>query len=138
MTTTRGAPWTPVPALKAIATNKGEYRFDCGWTSDVEFFDWTCSLGWMDFNRNHPNIVVAALFPGGIAYSNDSGVTWKPLTGATSGSPQTPPAQQNLRGLPVSVWYDDNPITGTPSTYVGLNGRGIIRVDGDFNALTPE
>lgn len=33
MTTNGGTSWTPLPALKAIATNNGEYRFDCGWWS---------------------------------------------------------------------------------------------------------
>jgi hypothetical protein len=135
-----GQSWTPMPAMKAIATNNGEYRFDCGWSSDAggyDFFAWTCSLGWMAFNRNHPNIVVAALFPGGVGYSNDGGKTWRPLPGATSDPPEILPVRQNLRGLPVSVWYDDNPVTGTPSIYVALHGKGMIRVDGNFNALPP-
>ena len=80
----------------------------------------------MSFSRDHPNVVVAALFPGGAAYSNDNGLTWRPLPGATSDPPGTPAAQQNLRGLPVSVWYDDNPVTGTASIYVALHGKGMI------------
>lgn len=130
-----GQTWTEVAALEHIATNNGEYRFDCGWSSGSPFFGWTCSLGWMAFTQAQPNIIVAALYPGGVAYSNDNGKTWKQVANATSDSPQIPAAQQNLRRLPISAWYDPNPVTGTPSIYVAIHGKGMIRVDGDFDTL---
>jgi hypothetical protein len=89
----------------------------------------------MSFNRNHPNIAVAALFPGGVAYSNDYGTTWRQLPAVTNDPASTPATQQNLRGLPMSVWYDDNPVTGRPSIYIALHNQRLIRVDGDFDAL---
>ena len=120
-----GSHWTTVPALKTIATNNGEYRFDCGWSSGSTFFGWTCSLGWMSFNQDQPNVVVAALYPGGVAYSNDNGQTWKALPSVTSDNSQIPMVQQNLRRLPISAWYDDNPVTSTPSIYIALHGKGM-------------
>ena len=124
-----GGSWTTADTLKNIATNVGEFRFG----GSDNLFDWTCSLAWMSFSRQHPNIAVAALFPGGVAYSNSSGQTWAVLPDVTSGP--TPAPANNLRGYPIAVWYDDNPLFGKPSIYVSLHSNRTLRVDGDFDAL---
>ena len=130
-TTDGGVHWNPVASLTNIATNGGEFRFEC----DSPFFDYACPLSGMSFSRLNPGIVVAVLYPGGVAYSNTSGNSWAPLPGVTAALPHAAGVGQNLPGYPISVWFDDNPVFGTPAIYVSLHWNRTIRIDGDFNAL---
>jgi hypothetical protein len=133
-TTTGGMSWNPAPALLNIATNNGEFRVGCC-TQFEHMFSWTCSLAWMSFDPNEPNVVVAALYPGGVAYSNNNGQSWALVAGESLDSTKAPAAQRNLLALPISVWYDDGADSLRRAIYVGLHGRGLMRIDGDFDAL---
>jgi hypothetical protein len=119
--------WQPVQALKDIATNYGEFRFGCGDANTVYMLQWTCSLAWMSLSRNKSNVVVAALYPGGVAYSSDYGGTWNLAYGITLDS-KTPQATPNLFGLPIAVWFDDGVDSDNPAIYIAVHGRGVIRV----------
>ena len=132
-----GQSWAPVPELKDIATNHGEFIFDCG---DFAFgsggggiFQAACPLVDVNFNRDHPEIRVAALFPGGIAFSRDYGQHWIPLH-VTNADPFGSPPVYDLIEMPHSVFYDPEPnvLTNAPSIYLAVQGRGVIRVDGPF------
>jgi hypothetical protein len=124
-----GAHWNALPVLTNIATNNGQFRFG-GYDT---FFDNTCALSGMSFSRVNPNIAVAALYPGGVAYTQNYGQTWAALPGVTSGP--TPAPANNLPGYPMSVWYDDNAQNGIPAIYVSMHWNRTVRVDGNFGLL---
>ncbi|HVR22615.1 MAG TPA: hypothetical protein VMU26_04785 [Candidatus Polarisedimenticolia bacterium] len=127
ITTATGTTWTKVDALTKMATNNGEFRFGCGDANTQYMLQWTCSLAWMSFSRNHPNVVVAALYPGAVAYSPDYGTTWNLAYGLTLDS-LTPEANRNVFGLPIAVWFDDGVDSNQPAIYIAVHGRGVIRV----------
>lgn len=133
-TTDGGKTWNPDPKLTKVATNSAEFRVGCS-TGFERMFSWSCSLAWMSFSRNSPNIVVAALYPGGVVYSNDNGQTWALVYSGIPNASQSQAVQPAMDTLPISVWYDDGVASGHASIYVGLHGNGIIRIDGDFDAL---
>jgi hypothetical protein len=133
-----GQTWQAIPALKDIATNHGEFLFSCGafaWGpdnfQDKQIFGNQCPLTQMVFVRDLPEIRVAVLYPGGIALSQDGGMSWTPLN-ATNEQPSEQPIE-----LPHSAFYDPRPNArnGQPSIYVGLEGKGVIRIEGQFQAL---
>jgi hypothetical protein len=137
-----GLTWQVEKDLTDIATNYGEFRLDCGeparagggGRSNVgSIFAWACGLQQMVFDRNHPEIRVAALWPGGLAFSRDAGKHWLPLDVTNSSYLST-----DLYELPFSLFYDPepNPATKAPSIYVALNGKSMKRVDGPFPSLT--
>jgi hypothetical protein len=145
-----GQSWTTVPELKAIATNNGEYSFGCGNGSsifgginhkDKDILGNECSLAFMAFSRDAPDIRVATLYPGGVAFSSDDGLSWTPLDVTNAGSSE--PIE-----LPISAFYDPRPNPdGTSALYVALQGKGVKRVDlatfacvragGQCNAASP-
>ncbi len=133
-----GQTWHDDTTLTAIATNNGEFTFGCGefdTPSSSSFFKNHCALSGMSFDVDNPNIRVAALFPGGIAFSRDNGADWMPLEGGL-GQPilDTLPGAPHPGGLPSSVFYDSfNSID--PSLYVALANRGVVRINGPFNTL---
>jgi hypothetical protein len=140
-----GATWRPIPFLKDIATNYGEYTFGCGkfadGTAGSGIFQSACPLVDMAFNRDHPEIRVAALFPGGVAFSRDSGQHWAALN-VTNAQPFIKPGDKfaesfDLIEMPRAVFYDPelNAFTGSASIFVALQGKGVIRVDGPFDKL---
>ena len=75
---------------------------------------------------------MAALWPGGVAFSRDAGKHWLPLDVTNVSYLST-----ELYELPFSLFYDPepNPATGAPSLYVAANGKSIKRVDGPFPSL---
>jgi len=136
--------WVPVADLKDVATNHGEFVFDCGSFMSGPYptapfsgsnpnllFQAECSMTGMVFVRDQPNLRVAVLYPGGVAFSRDSGANWIPLD-VTNASPADQPVE-----LPNSAFYDPtpNPITGDTSLYIALEGKGVKRVDGPFARL---
>jgi hypothetical protein len=127
ITTAGVTKWSQVPLLTNMATNNGEFRFGCGDANTQYMLQWTCSLAWMSFSRNHPNVVVAALYPGAVAYSVDYGVSWNLAYGLTLDS-QTPQAIRNVFGLPIAVWFDDGVDSNQPAIYIAVHGRGVLRV----------
>lgn len=130
-----GQTWQSEPMLTRFATRNGEFLFDCGRIDNYEEEPWypgaseshryACPLNSMVFVRDRPEIRVAVLHPGGIAFSRDSGANWISL-------PVT-----ELIDIPFGAFYDTeiNPATNTPSLYIALRGRGVIRVDAPFNTL---
>jgi hypothetical protein len=138
-----GATWDPVPVLKDIATNYGEFTFGCGdfasGSAGGGIFQAACPLVDVAFNREHPEIRVAALFPGGIAFSRDYGRHWISLNVTnTQPFPLGKFAQGfDLIEMPRAVFFDPqlNPFTGSPSIFVGIQGQGVMRVDGPFPTL---
>ena len=138
-----GATWDSVSVLKDVATNYGEFTFGCGdFASGVAgggIFQAACPLVDVAFNRDHPEIRVAALFPGGIAFSRDYGRHWIPLDVTNVQSfPLGRFAQgYDLIEMPRAVFYDPelNPFTGSPSIFVAIQGKGVMRVDGPFPTL---
>jgi hypothetical protein len=133
-----GMTWQVEKGLTDIATNHGEFRFDCGAPANMSrrarmsVFSEACGLQSMVFDRNHPEIRVVALAPGGLAFSRDAGKHWLPLDVTNSSYLST-----ELYELPFSLFYDPqpNPTTGAPSIYVALHGKSMKRVDGPFPSL---
>jgi hypothetical protein len=84
------------------------------------------------FDRDHPEIRVAAVWPGDVAFSRDAGKHWMPLDVTRNGFLST-----ELYQLPVSLFFDDslNPTTKAPSLYIALGGGSMKRVDGPFPTL---
>ncbi len=134
-----GATWRVDRTLTNLATNFGEFTFDCGYPARSDgpartsIFAFACPLQSMVFDRNHPNLRVAALTPGGVAISRDSGRHWIPLLVTNNGPFDNGPPE-----FPFSIFYDptDNPSTGQPSLYVALVGKSVKRVDGPLLTAT--
>ncbi len=120
--------WTREPELKRIATNNGEFAFGCG--------DKSCPLQQVLFSDKAPEMRVAILFPGGVAFSRDSGRHWIPITDQLSGLGQLTNVRQlsDLIAHPYSGFFDADadPHRGHSSLYLALRGRGIVRLDGPF------
>ena len=132
-----GQHWLPQSVLTDIASNHGEFVFGC---DTVPFGD-TCSLSGMAFDRKTPGVRVAAMYPGGLAFSRDGGVHWMELD-VTNNVPRPcwlGPCSLvwDLIEYPMSVFYDSNPINtrGDTSIYVALVGKSVKRVDGPFATL---
>jgi|GEM_PF-3912605 len=125
-----GQHWVTETVLTQLTTRFGEFKFDCG---DMDFGRhgggqtqrYACPLNAVVFVPNHPEIRVAVLHPGGVAFSRDAGAHWIPLDVTT-------PIDS-----PFGAFYDPelNPSTRTPSLYIALHGRGLIRVDAPFDTL---
>ena len=131
-----GGSWTPVPDLKDIATNHGEFDFACGgflngpYYGDKEIFGNECSLASMTFVPDDPKVRVAVLYPGGIAFSRDSGKSWIPLDVTHAQASQQPIE------LPQTAFYDPTlNYAGNSSLYVSLEGKGLKRIDAPFKSL---
>jgi len=135
-----GLSWIPDPTLKDIATNHGEFDFDCGnfpimdrYYYDKEIFGGQCPLLQVLFLRDQPNIRVAVLYPGEPAFSRDYGHHWIPLDVTHAGAAEQPIL------LPTSAFYDPttDPDSGNKNTilYVGLQGRSVMAVEGPFPTL---
>jgi uncharacterized protein (TIGR03437 family) len=134
-----GQSWRPVPQLKDIATNYGEFDFDCGQFTrgyvysnynDKDIFGNQCPITGMFFPLETPSVRVAVLYPGGVAFSRDGGNNWIPLN-VTNAQPSQQPIE-----LPHSAFY--NPAvnaSGNSSLYIALEGKGVKRVDGPFATL---
>jgi hypothetical protein len=137
MTTDGGNTWNASAAMATIATANGRYRFDCHHQNNANWFifDYGCALSGMSFSRTDSNIGVAALYPGGVAYTNDGGQNWRELKGITTYLPTGSSSAQNLPGYPISVWYDENRAAGKPAIYVAFHWNRIVRVDGNFAVL---
>jgi len=151
-----GNSWDSVPQLKDVATNYGEFDFDCGalgangtYYQDKEIFGDECPLMQIVFVRGHPELRFAVLYPGGLAFSRDGGNSWMPLnvTNAQPGAGQpigllniipVQPGDLQPVELPHSAFYDPQPNTSTGDTslFVALEGKGVKRVDAPFATLT--
>jgi hypothetical protein len=131
-----GQTWAPIPILKDIATDYGEFDFDCsafgGGTryQDKQIFGNECPLADMVFVRDAPEIRFAILYPGGVAFSRDYGVHWMPLN-VTHAKWWEQPIE-----LPHSGFYDPLPnFSGDTSLFIALEGKGVKRVTGPFSRL---
>jgi hypothetical protein len=138
-----GNAWSRDTVLKDVATNYGEFDFDCGNFpfslisysnyGDKEVLGDQCPLMQMVYVRDRPEIRVAVLYPGGIAFSRDRGHHWIPLH-VTKGLAFEQPIE-----LPSSAFYDPtpDPDSGYKDTilYVALAGRGLKAVEGPFPTL---
>jgi hypothetical protein len=135
---------TDIATVKDPATNQPAFRFDCfyfdnlgnpaipGRGTPTGFFANACALADVAFDRNHPNIRVAALYPGGLAFSPDAGATWIPLD-VTDANPAT---ANDLMELPISVFYDgESASNGTATIYLALRGPSLKAVTGPFPTL---
>jgi hypothetical protein len=123
--------WTPEPELKRIATHNGEYEFRC--------YDKSCPLQQVLFSHRAPEMRVAILFPGGVAFSRDSGQHWIPITDQLWGMGQLSGVRQfsDLIAHPYSGFFDIEADShgGNASLYLALRGRGLVRLDGPFATL---
>ena len=131
-----GQTWAPIPTLKNIATNYGEFDFDCGDFGagtkyrDKQIFGNECPLADVVFVRDAPEIRFAILYPGGVAFSRDYGVHWMPLN-VTHAKWWEQPIE-----LPHSGFYDPLPnFGGDTSLFIALEGKGVKRVTGPFPRL---
>lgn len=134
-----GNTWVTSSVLTDIASHYGEFQISCGtfaWGQDgyqdKEIFANECSLTSVAFDPANPNIRVATLYPGGVAYSRDAGAHWIALdvTNNLANSPEP-------IDLPNWAFYDPapSPTTGYPSIYLALEGHGVERLDGPFPTL---
>src|ERR1700691_1049761 len=133
-----GQSWAAVQQLKDIDTNYGEFDFTCGAFAngpntsyaDKQIFGNQCSMTEMLFPPGLPQVRFAMLYPGGVAFSGDSGKDWIPLN-ATNALPSQQPIE-----LPQSAFYDPNVnAAGNSSLYVALEGKGVKRIDAPFATL---
>ena len=138
-----GLSWIPDPTLRDVATNHGEFDFDCGnfpfnlfaysRYGDKELFGNQCPVMQVVFVRDKPEVRVAVLYPGGVAFSRDSGHHWIPLHVTHEVAGEQPIL------LPSSAFYDPTPNadSSNPNTdlFVSLEGRGLERVEGPFATL---
>jgi hypothetical protein len=134
---------TDIATVKDPVTNQATFRFDCGYLGNPNtpgrgqgvstgFFANACVLGDVAFDRNQPSVRVAALYPGGLAFSPDAGATWIPLD-VTDGNPAT---ANDLMELPISVFYDgESTSNGMATIYVALRGPSLKAVTGPFPTL---
>jgi hypothetical protein len=138
-----GQSWSRMPDLNGIATNHGEFDFDCGSFvfgtvyQDKQIFGNQCPLQGVVFRRENPEFRVAVLYPGGVAFSRDSGMHWIPLN-FTHADPSQQPILPPMSAY-YSANYDPSPTVNPDrlsSLYVALEGRGIWRIDGPFSTLT--
>jgi hypothetical protein len=131
---------TDIATVTDSSTNQPTFRFDCGYPGNptapgrgqgvaTGLFANACALSDVAFDRSQPDIRVAALYPGGLAFSNDAGRTWTPLD-VTNSNPAT---SKDLMELPVSVFYDgESASNGMATIYVALRGPSIIAITGPF------
>jgi hypothetical protein len=129
-TTDGGLRWNPAPEMTRIASRNGEFRIGCT--------DWFCSLQDLLFVPSHPRMIIAVLWPGGIAVSPDAGANWVPITERIvgTGSLSSIPSFGDLLARPYSALFDPSGAPGGEGVlYVALRGRGIIRIDGPFSRL---
>ena len=134
-----GATWRVDRVLTNLATNFGEFEFTCGQPARgdgpqrTSIFAFGCPLQSMVFDRENPKLRIAALTPGGVAISRDSGRHWLPLLVTNNGPFDNGPPE-----FPFSLFYDTtlNPSTGHPSLYVALAGKSVKRVDGPLLSAT--
>ncbi|MGA7414779.1 MAG: hypothetical protein WBW33_30195, partial [Bryobacteraceae bacterium] len=129
-----GQSWWPVQQLKDIATNSGEFDFTCrdvgtgnSRYGDKEVFGNQCSMTEMVFPPGRPQMRFAVLYPGGVAFSSNSGEGWISLN-ATNAQPSEQPIE-----LPQSAFYDPGlNSAGESSLYLALEGKGVKRIDARF------
>lgn len=134
-----GNRWQVDRDLTQLATNFGEFVFDCGNPGRANgpqrpsVFAWSCPLQNVVFDRDHPNIRVVALWFGGVVFSRDAGKNWIPLLVTNDDIFDNGPPE-----FPFSLFYDTqlNPKTGHPSLYIALLGKSIKRVDGPLLDVT--
>ncbi|GAA3643814.1 beta propeller repeat protein [Microlunatus ginsengisoli] len=121
-----GTTWHEEPALKARATNNGEYSFGfqrskgtirCGPLQSVTF------------SPTNDQMRLAVTFPGGLAFSPNAGANWYAIgddlrgTGALAGVRSL----RDLVAYPYSAY-----LTGTTDSfrlYIAMLGRGLVRID---------
>jgi hypothetical protein len=138
-TTDGGNTWQVDRDLTAMATNYGEFVFDCGnparanGEQRTSVLAWSCPLQVVLFDRDHPNIRVVALWFGGVVFSRDAGKHWIPLLVTNDDLFDTGPPE-----YPMSMFYDTerNPKTGHPSLYIAMLGKSMKRVDGPLLDVT--
>jgi hypothetical protein len=147
---TNGQTWHDQMALTQIATvedpvsHQATFRFDCysgpagpaagrGQSVATGPFAYACTLSDMAFDRNHPDVRVAVLYPGGLAFSNNGGVSWIPLD-VTNANPAT--SNNDLMQLPISAFYDgESASDGTATIYLALRGPTLKAITGRFPSL---
>jgi hypothetical protein len=134
---------TDIALITDPATKQPTFRFDCGYPGNPNtpgrgqgvatgFFANACALADIAFDRNQPNVRVAVLHPGGLAFSNDAGFTWIPLD-VTNANPAT---SNDLMELPVSAVYDgESGSSGVATIYIALRGPSLKAVTGPFPTL---
>jgi hypothetical protein len=160
-----GAHWKTDATLTDIATNHGEYSIGdipsagtggCNITRGggaTNPFSQGCSLSGMAFDAFKPEIRVAAMFYGGIAFSRDRGHDWIALDVTDNNhlacwpSPPCFLVGNNLTQIVASVFFDGEthgtkkpkkklPIPGPDQIiYAGLRGQSMRMVIGPFRDL---
>jgi hypothetical protein len=83
-------------------------------------------------------MIIAVLWPGGIAASPDAGGHWFSITDRIRGlgSLASIGSFHDLLARPYSALYDPAGGPGGEGVlYVALRGRGLVRIDGPFSQL---
>ena len=130
-----GGKWTTDPTLTDIATNHGEYRIGClgtrGDNTASSPFK-ACSLAGMAFDVYSPNIRVAAMLYGGIAFSRDGGKDWMALDLTDNNHL----VSDNLTQMVVSCFFDGETL-GAGYWLVAADGGVFTFGDAPFFGSIP-
>jgi hypothetical protein len=132
--TNAGQCWFVETELTEMATNHGEFRFECaGGIANGNRF---CPLQQMLFATDDGRVRIAILFPGGVAMTQNWGAPWVSISDRLVSQAGAPDIRRlsDLVAYPMSGFFDANGVRalGRPvggSLYLGLLGRGLVRID---------
>jgi hypothetical protein len=129
-----GRTWRVEPALKARATNNGEYTF----TFQRSIGDIRCGpLQSMVFYPVDSDFRLAVTFPGGLAFTRNAGQDWfnvgDDLHGV--GALARVRSLRDLHAYPYSAYLTGR--EGEFRLYVALLGRGLVRIDTALRTAKP-
>lgn len=125
LTTNGGTTWHPLPALDALMTGGGVFKYDTV-TGPTVF---TGRNGYpqptlVAFDPNDSDIVVAGATDSGVFISTNGGTRWQrvtdPITPGVSGTPHIP--------RPYYAHFDHDAPGGDINLYLGTRGRGAWRL----------
>jgi hypothetical protein len=126
-----GQTWRREGELTKMATTTNGEEFDFGCKGAFDNGRRFCPLQQMLFLPNQPEIRVAILFPGNVAFSRDAGRHWTSID--TLVRLDTGEIQQfsELIAHPYSGFYleEQGTLTLQSHLYLALKGRGVIRID---------
>jgi hypothetical protein len=118
-----GAEWRPNPALDALMTGSGTWRYRSRLgpaPTRSTSFDGYAQPTLVAFSAADANILVAGGADSGLFLSRDAGATWSVVT-KNDGTPASPHIPR-----PRFAYFDRE--EGVLSLYVGTQGRGVWRV----------
>lgn len=125
MTLDGGTTWNALPALDALMTGSGTFRYQtASGPSPFTGFGGYPQPTLVAFDPNDPDIVVAGAADAGVFISTNGGTRWQrvtdPISPGTSGVPHIP--------RPFYAHFDHDQPGGDINLYVGTRGRGAWRL----------